>query len=110
MVQVVFNAAGSDEKERRVQTSIATLVKKQVTSKVKCNCSSCHVVVTIGGGWRTGDFEVKEMVGCCLESLAGASEALAKPAKKRFLPVIAKPVLGHTAFAAGIGSGSIVLR
>lgn len=110
MVHVVFNAAGSDEKERRVQSSIATLVKKQVLSNVKCNCASCHVVVTIGGAWRTGEYEVKEMAGCCLDSLSAASEVLTKPERKRFLPVITRPVLAQPPFAAGFSGGSFSLR
>ena len=109
MVQVVFSAAGSDEKERKVQSSIATLVKKQVSSNVKCNCSKSHVVVTIGGEWRTGDFEVKELAGCCLDSLAAASEVMTMAQKKRHLPAIARPVFGKTAFAAGTAGSAFTL-
>lgn len=77
MIQVVFDRAAKTAAERKVQHSIANLVKRKLQHELECSCNTSHVVVRIGGRWRAGDFKILDVTSCCLGSLDRANSLLA---------------------------------
>lgn len=75
MVQVVFNDAGN-EADKRIQSSIASLIKNKLQNSVSCECMASHVVVSVGGEWQSGDFEIRNVTACCDGSRDKARDAL----------------------------------
>ena len=86
MIKVVFDGVGVDASDKAVQNSIANLVKRKLEKSVNCACKQSHVVLVVGGAWRTGDDTVNEVSACCMDALAGANKTLLAPASQQPMP------------------------
>jgi hypothetical protein len=82
LTRVIFEGVGMDECDRKIQSSIANIIKNKLEREPVCDCKNSHVVVRVGGMWRTGDFVIEEVTGCCLKSLDKANEILLAPSSR----------------------------
>jgi len=106
VIRVIFEGVGVDAHDKVVQSSIANLIKKQL-ERVTCDCLGCHIVVCVGGPWRTGEYEVQEVTSCCLKALAAANQCLLVERKKKpFVAGFARSGLGQSR-AQGAGLFSV---
>jgi hypothetical protein len=106
----MFDGPGKDAADKRIQHSIANLVKRRLAG-LKCECKYSNLVVTIGGDWRTGEFKVKELTGCCLNSASIAHDTLSGVAEKKVnIPSFTRVAIAHAANARAEASGLFSLQ
>jgi len=86
VIQVVFDQVAKTAAERKIQFSIANLLKRRLEEDLQCSCATSHAVINVGGNWRTGDFSVTDITSCCLGSLDQANNLLAAKRERASVP------------------------